>query len=106
MANEPDNLILIHLREIRHTLAEHSERFVQIDKRFNDVDKRFNEMDKRFDEMRLLLGHTIGVAQSSYLRAQEFDQRYEFGEGEQRQLRQRVDELERRIAKIEDERND
>ena len=31
MANEPDNLLQGHLREIRATLAEHRERSVQID---------------------------------------------------------------------------
>jgi hypothetical protein len=40
MANEPDNLVLVQLREIRATLAEHSalmkEGFGQIDKRFED----------------------------------------------------------------------
>jgi len=56
--------------------------------------------------MRLLLGHTIGVAQSSYLRAQEFDQRYEFSEGEQRRLSGRMDEFERRLAKVEQKVNE
>jgi hypothetical protein len=34
MANEPDNLVLVHLREIRATLAEHSARFDRFDDRF------------------------------------------------------------------------
>jgi len=89
MANEPDNLVLAQLREIRATQAEHSARFAQI--------------DKRFDEMRLLLGHTIGLSTTAYLRSQEFDRRYEFSEGEQRSLSERVGELERRLAKVEDD---
>jgi len=89
MANEPDNLVLAQLREIRATQAEHSARFAQI--------------DKRFDEMRLLLGHTIGLSTTAYLRSQEFDRRYEFSEGEQRSLSERVGELERRVAKVEDD---
>ena len=96
MANGPDNLVLAQLREIRATQAEHSARFAQIDKRFDDV-------DKRFDEMRLLLGHTIGLSTTAYLRSQEFDRRYEFSEGEQRSLSERVGELERRLAKVEDD---
>jgi len=89
MANGPDNLVLAQLREIRATQAEHSARFAQI--------------DKRFDEMRLLLGHTIGLSTTAYLRSQEFDRRYEFSEGEQRSLSERVGELERRVAKVEDD---
>jgi hypothetical protein len=77
MANAPDNLILVHLREIRAALAEHSarfdridepfahmearmdqrfaqidERFIQMDLRFAQMDKRFDRMDRRFDELR------------------------------------------------------
>ena len=44
MANEPDNLILVHLRAIRATLADHSARFDQIDGRFGQIDDRFAEM--------------------------------------------------------------
>lgn len=98
MANEPDNLVLIQLREIRATQAEHSTRFDQIDRRFNDV-------DKRFDEMRLLLGPTIGLGTTAYLRSQEFDQRHELSEGETRSLRARMDDLERRVTKVEEERD-
>jgi hypothetical protein len=98
MANESENLVLVQLREIRATLAEHSARF-------DRIDERFAQMDRRFDEMRLLLGHTIGVATTAYVRSQEIDRRYELSEGEQRSLRDRVDQLERRVAKVEEDRD-
>jgi chromosome segregation ATPase len=98
MANGPDNLVLIQLREIRATLAEHSAQFAGI----ND---RFAHFDKRLDEMRSLLGHTISQSTTAYLRSQEFDQRHELSEGETRSLRARVDDLERRITKVEEERD-
>jgi hypothetical protein len=104
MANEPDNLVLIQLREIRATLAEHSSRFDRLDERFAQIDKRFTDVDGRFDEMRLLLGHTIGLSTTAYLRSQEFHQRHEQGGGETRRLRERVDELDRRVTKMEQER--
>jgi hypothetical protein len=91
------------------TLAEHSAQYAgmneRFNKRFNDVDKRFNDVDKRFDEMRLLLGHTIGLGTTAHLRSQEFDQRHELSEGETRSLRARVDDLERRVTKVEEERD-
>jgi hypothetical protein len=43
MANEPDNLVLVQVREIRATVAEHSkqlERFDQVDKRFTGSTSR------------------------------------------------------------------
>lgn len=54
--------------------------------------------------MRLLPGHTIGLSTTAYLRSQAFDQRHELGEGETRCLRERVDELDRRITRMEQER--
>jgi uncharacterized coiled-coil protein SlyX len=106
MADEPDNLVLVHLREIRATLAEHSTRFDRMDERFAQIDERFAQVDRRFDEMRLLLGHTIGLSTTANLRSQEFDRRYEFSEGEQRSLSERVADLERRLAKVEEKTED
>ena len=48
MANEPDSLVLVHLREIRATLADHSARFDRIDDRFARIDERFAQIDGRF----------------------------------------------------------
>jgi hypothetical protein len=99
MANEPENLVLIQLREIRATQAEHSAQFARID-------ERFGEIDKRLDEMRLLLGHTIGLATTADLRSQEFERRHEFSEGEQRRLSERMDEFERRLTRLEEKTED
>jgi chromosome segregation ATPase len=51
MANEPDSLVLVHLREIRATLAEHSARFDRIDDRFARIDDRFARIDDRFAQI-------------------------------------------------------
>ena len=37
MADEPDNLVLVHLREIRAKLEEHDRRFDKLDKRLDDT---------------------------------------------------------------------
>jgi hypothetical protein len=54
MADEPDNLVLVQLREIRTTLADHS-------KRFDRMDERFDRIDKRFDDFHLLVTHALGL---------------------------------------------
>ncbi len=70
------------------------------------MNKRFNDVDGRFDEMRSLLGHTVGLSTTTYLKHQASERHQGFSEGEQSQLRGRVDELERRVAKIEEERDE
>lgn len=92
MANGPDNLVLVQLREIRVTLAEHSGRFDQID-------KRFDKLEKRFEDFRAVTSHTLTLSTANDLRMREFDQRHEFSEGEQRRMTGRIDEFEQRMTK-------
>ena len=122
MANEPDNLILVHLREIRATLAEHSarfdriderfaqiddrfaridERFIQMDLRFAQMDKRFDRMEQRFDDLHEVVGHTFVLSSANSLKVQEFDRRYQLNEGEQQRISGRVDELDHRLSEVE-----
>ena len=44
MADEPDNLVLQLLREIRGTLGEHSEQFRLVGKRLDHIDQRLEEV--------------------------------------------------------------
>jgi hypothetical protein len=98
MANEPDNLVLVQLREIRATLAAHSARFDQIEQRF---ERRFDQLDKRFEEFHELTSHTLRLSTSNDLRMRDLDRRYEFSEGEQRRMTDRMDEFERRLSDLE-----
>ncbi len=94
MANEPDNLVLVQLREIRATLLEHSARFDQFD-------KRFDQLDKRFEDFHALTSHTLMLGTTNALKSQELERRQEFGEGEQQRMRDRMDEFEVRLSKVE-----
>jgi uncharacterized coiled-coil protein SlyX len=94
MANEPDNLFLMHFREIRATLAEHSARF-------DRMDRRFDQLDRRFEDFHELASHTLRLSTSNDLRMRELDRRYEFSEGEQRRMTDRMDEFERRLSNLE-----
>ncbi|MBP0615041.1 hypothetical protein [Jiella mangrovi] len=44
MADEPDNLVLQLLREIRATLDEHSEEFKSVGRRLDHIDQRLEEV--------------------------------------------------------------
>jgi hypothetical protein len=96
MANEPDNLVLIQLREIRATLAEHS----------TFMKERFDQIDKRFDDFHALTSHTLMLGTTNSLRSQDLERRYEFSEGEQRRLSERMDDFERRLSKVEHKLDD
>jgi archaellum component FlaC len=143
MATEPDSLVLVHLREIRATLAQHSarfdridERFAQVDERFNrvderfaqidlrfarvderfaqmglrfthmdkrfaDMDERFDRLEGRFDDLHAVVSHTFALSTATFAKSQELDQLRQFSEGEQQRMKERVDALERRVAKVE-----
>ena len=46
---EPDNLVLVLLREMR---AEMNARFAEMNERFDGVDARFDRMEKRLEAVR------------------------------------------------------
>jgi hypothetical protein len=94
MANEPDNLVLVHLREIRAVQADHSAQFARIN-------ERLDQMDKRFEDFHELTSHTLRLSTSNDLRMRDLDRRYEFSEGEQRRMADRMDEFERRLSDLE-----
>lgn len=92
MASEPDNLVLIQLREVRSELQE-----IRV-----VMKERFDQIDKRVEDFHALTSHTLMLGTTNSLKSQEFERRYEFSEGEQRRLRDRMDEFERRLARVED----
>lgn len=92
MASEPDNLVLIQLREVRSELQE-----IRV-----VMKERFDQIDKRVEDFHALTSHTLLLGTTNSLKSQEFERRYEFSEGEQRRLRDRMDEFERRLARVED----
>ena len=82
LVDEPDNLVLQMLREIRATQQEHSEKFKQIDVRFKEIDARFDHVDKELEEVKFQVTYGLGVSSINHLKAcevghrmTEFDQR-------------------------------
>jgi tetrahydromethanopterin S-methyltransferase subunit G len=99
MANEADNLVLVQLREIRTTLADHSAQFTRIN-------ERLDQMDKRFKDFHALTNHTLMLSTATDLRMRDLDRRYEFSECEQRRLTGRMDDFERRLSDVEGKLDD
>lgn len=114
MANEPDNLVLVQLREIRAMQAA-----MQADNsaQFARINERLDRMDKRFEDFRAVTGHALTLSTATDLRMREFDQRHAFSEGEQRRMTgrmeefeqsmtKRIEEFERRLAQVEHKLDD
>ena len=66
MADEPDNLVLKLLREIRGKQDEHSEKL-------KEHDTRFDDLDKTLETFKFQLTHTFGLAGMANLQAQHTD---------------------------------
>jgi hypothetical protein len=95
MADEPENLVLVQLREIRATQAEHSARF-------DRVDARFDQLDKRFDDFHLLVNHALGLGTANQVKARELEAEQEATKARQRRIDERHAEIERRLGKVEE----
>jgi DNA anti-recombination protein RmuC len=79
MVDEPDNLVLHMLREMRAEIAERfarvETRFEQIDKRFEQIDTRFDHVDKELEEVKFQVTYGLGVSSINHLKARELDHR-------------------------------
>ena len=82
MVDEPDNMVLRLLREIRATLDDHSARLARMDARFDRMDARFDQVDARFDhvdkeleEVKFQVTYGLGVSSINNLKAREVDLR-------------------------------
>jgi len=94
MMDEPDDLVLRLLREIREKLDEQSDRF-------GAIDRRFDRLEKRFDEMRGYVNHALGMGVTGHLKDEEQDTRMEDFEARQKQMGELIREVQRQLASIE-----
>ena len=95
MVDEPDNLVLIQLREMRGQLQG-------ISTKLEEHDRRFDGIDKRFDDFHLLVSHALGVSTANHLKTREFDARHEETAARQRRMEARFEEIEQRLGKVEE----
>ena len=98
MAEVPDNIVLVQLREIRAKL----ESIGRIEKKLDEHDKRFDRLDEHFEEMRLYVNHALGLGTVNDLKAREIDARQKAEAERRRRLEDRFDDVERRLARVEE----
>lgn len=68
MAQEPDNMVLVILREIRAKQDEHSDRLGR-------VEARLQQMDRRLEDMSKVVTYSLGESTRVALRQSEQDSR-------------------------------
>ena len=81
MAEEPDNLVLKMLREMRGVLDEHT-------KRFDDHDRRFDEVKKAIEDWQETTSTGADFAMHASIRTQALEK-------EIADLKKRIDRIER-----------
>ncbi len=95
MADEPENLVLVQLREVRSELQG-------IRTKLNEHDTRFDQLDKRFDDFHLLVNHALGLGTANQLKLRELDAAQEQAKARRQRMEERHAEIERRLGKVEE----
>ena len=95
MAREPDNLVLMQLREIRGGLD-------QISSKLEEHDRRFDKIDKDNETFKFQLTHTFGLAGMANLQSQLAQERADEALERQKRMDSHFAEVERRLGKVEE----
>ena len=87
MADEPINLVLVQLRDIRATLDEHSTQF-------RELKERLNEVDRRLARQHIQIMHALGLITDANLASDLANEGVE-------KLEHRLSDLTTRVAALE-----
>jgi hypothetical protein len=98
MAQEPDNIVLVHLREMRVQLEG-------ITTQLQGIAAKLQEHDRRFDDFHLLANHALGLGTVNQFRARELEARHDLADAWQRRVDERFNHVERRLTGLEEESN-
>ncbi len=88
MTSDVENLILVHLREMRAKMDS-------FEKRMDGFEARFDSLDKRFDELRGYVSFALGQGQMNFLKSNELEEIT-------RAHTVRLAEIERRLGRVEE----
>ena len=91
MADEPDNLVLVQLREIR----------AKLDK-LDVLEKRFDKLDEQGAETRQFLAHALGLGAMNELKTRDLDVRQMDFVTRQKRTEEMIAVLDRRLTKVEE----
>ena len=59
-------------------------------------------IDRRFDDFHLLVNHALGLGTMNQHKARELEARHDLADAWQRRTEERFDQIERRLAKVEE----
>jgi ABC-type Fe3+-citrate transport system substrate-binding protein len=88
--DQPENLVLHLLREIRAKQDEH-------DRRFSEHDKHFKDMRKDIEDMKTQIVFALGTTTSNHLRTSELEAWRAEAERRQRDVEALMDDIHRRL---------
>ena len=97
MTDEPDNVVLRMLRDIRAKLDKLDEH----DTRFDGVDRRLDKIDKTLELMKYQIAQSLGLAMAANLAATHTGERVDSLEDRQKRLDEGMAEIRRRMAEME-----
>jgi hypothetical protein len=95
MAQGPDNLVLVQLREMRSQLNG-------ITGQLQTITAKLEDHDRRFDDFHLLANHALGLGMVNQNRTRELEARHDLSGTWQQRAEERFDRIERRLAKVEE----
>ena len=70
--------------------------------KLEEHDRRFDQIDRRFDDFHLLVNHALGLGTLNQHKARELEARHDLADAWQRRTEERFDQIERRLAKVEE----
>jgi hypothetical protein len=95
MPSELDSLVIANLREIHAELRG-------INAKLDDHNRRFDRIERQLDGRRPLIEHTLSVATLNQLKAGKLEAHRDATAAWQKRMDERLDEIDRRLAKAEE----
>jgi ribosomal protein L44E len=95
MANDTDQLVVAHLREIHAQLQG-------VSKKLEEHDRRFDRTDGGLDGFRPLVEHMLSLVTLSQSKVGRLEAHRDAAAAWQKRMDERLDEIERRLARVEE----
>jgi prefoldin subunit 5 len=86
--------VVVHLREVHAELQ-------RIAGKLDGLDRRFDQLDKASSSFRSVVEHTLGLATVQQIEQGRLETRQRAADAWQRGVNDRLEQIERRLAKVE-----
>jgi hypothetical protein len=97
MAQDPDNVVLVHLREMRVELQD-------VRLQLQGIMTKLEEHDRRFEDFHFLVNHVLALGRVNQRRSRELEASHDLTGAWQQRTEHRIDQIEHRLGKIEEKR--